>query len=175
MYAKSLPQFADGKLYGCLIEFSTIAQDWAYKQGGFISVAGSFGVMATGGKYSTTLKVIINDIALPTLTTTPSPPASAFFVSKSWTSRERLVASSPSNIPGAIFVVFQPDVIEKVLKALENDRVDIVFNRKPGGADVPISIDTSVEETLPDGSKKRSMTATLEFLDCAQRVIGALK
>jgi hypothetical protein len=33
------PQFPDGKLYGCIIEYATVAQDWAYRQPSLGSVA----------------------------------------------------------------------------------------------------------------------------------------
>src|SRR5262245_3727771 len=51
------PQFADGKLFGCIVEFGVLAQDWKYKAGGFIRVGGSFGLVTAGGKIAVALKV----------------------------------------------------------------------------------------------------------------------
>jgi hypothetical protein len=79
LYTTASPQFAEGKLYGCIIEFANIAQDWAYKQGRFIRVGGSLGIMATSGKYGVTLKVILYDVDANDLRMTPSVPSSAFF------------------------------------------------------------------------------------------------
>src|SRR5262245_6280786 len=57
-YVEARPGFADGKLENCIIEFSVLAQDWAYKQGAYIRVGGSFGVFSAKGKMAATLKVI---------------------------------------------------------------------------------------------------------------------
>jgi hypothetical protein len=169
---KALPQFADGKLYACLIEFTNIAQDWAYRQGGLIRVGGSFGVMSLGGKVGVTLKVVVHDIQTGSLKLTPNAPASAYFVSKLTNSRRQLVANQPSDTPGAIFSIFQAErTLDMLVNALAVDKVDIAFNRRIGGSDIPISIDTTVEDTLPNGTKKRSSTSTIEFFDCAKTLL----
>ena len=105
---------------------------------------------------------------------TPSPPANAFFVSKTWTSRDQKVAST-SDLPGSIFVLFQPHTAMVVVEALTAGRVDFIFNRRSGGSDVPVSIDTSVEDTLPDGSKKYSKKTLQEYLECAQQLVSNLR
>ena len=34
------PQFAEGQLFGCTVEFNAIERDWIYKQGAHIRIAG---------------------------------------------------------------------------------------------------------------------------------------
>lgn len=101
------PHFADGRLSGCLMEFSAIARDLAYRQGGFIKVVGSFGLMEQGGYVAPTLKVVVHDIDVPSMALTPAPPSRAFFVENTRSTAGSVIASYPSNTPGAIFVVFQ--------------------------------------------------------------------
>ena len=36
------PQFAEGQLFGCTVEFNAIERDWIYKQGAHIRIAGGF-------------------------------------------------------------------------------------------------------------------------------------
>jgi hypothetical protein len=43
------PQFADGKLSSCMFEFNNIGRDSLYRQGGFMKVFGSFGLMEAKG------------------------------------------------------------------------------------------------------------------------------
>jgi hypothetical protein len=64
-YTNTIPQFADGKLLACVVDFGTLEHDWAYRQGRVISVSGSFGIMGTQDKLAVTLKVIVHDIDFP--------------------------------------------------------------------------------------------------------------
>jgi hypothetical protein len=171
VFAKAAPQFANGELYGCIVEFATVTQDWAYRQGAFIRVGGSFGLMSMQGKVGATLKVIVHDIDT-SLTLTPSAPTNAHFVAKTKTSQQSRVASYPSDTPGAIFVVFQLDpAFSMIVDGLGANQVQIAFNRRQGGADVPVAIDTSVEDTLPDGTKKRSLVASSDFYRCVKELV----
>jgi hypothetical protein len=45
IYANAQPQFADGKLSACLVEFQLVYRDWAYNRGDYTLVIGSFGIM----------------------------------------------------------------------------------------------------------------------------------
>jgi hypothetical protein len=106
---------------------------------------------------------------------TPSAPASAYFVSKLSTTRDQRAGTHASDTPGAIFVTFQFDpVISIITDGLVANSVNIAFSRRTGGADVPIAIDTSVEDTLPDGSKRRSRKTAVEFSQCAKNLIQGL-
>jgi hypothetical protein len=57
------PNFVGGQLDGCSIGFNVLAQDWAYKQGAYIKVSGTFGLMsARQGGVVVVLEVIVHDI-----------------------------------------------------------------------------------------------------------------
>jgi hypothetical protein len=156
-----------------VVEFNNIAQDWTYKQGGFIRIGGSFGLMSASNKVAVTLKVILNDIDLKTMNLTPSPPADAYFIGNDFTtSKSSKVASYPSDAPGAIFVVFQLEpTFELVVKGVSGDKVTIAFNRTIGGSDIQVPIDTSVVETSGDGKRKRSPQTETDFFACSRQLL----
>lgn len=163
------PSFADGQLSGCALEFSVLAKDWVYKQGAYIRVGGSFGVMGAGGKTAVVLKVILHDFDPRILNFTPSPPASAYFVAGNSTTKNAIVASYPSDVPGAIFVIFQMDPTFLVLsEGIANNKVVIGFARNKGGSDIGIAIDTTVVDTAANGKRTHSEKPTLDFLQCAK-------
>jgi hypothetical protein len=61
------------------------------------------------------------------------------------------VGEYPSDTPGAIFVVFQPEPTFPILAAGVGDKITIAFARKRDGMDVLLPIDTTVVETKPGG------------------------
>ena len=51
--------FVDGRLNGCIITFNALAQDHIYKQGSYIAISGSFGLVGGNGKpLAVSLKVV---------------------------------------------------------------------------------------------------------------------
>jgi hypothetical protein len=74
------PLFSAGQLEGCTMIYSAIARDWSYKQGGYIRVDGSFGLLYAKGQIGISLKVGLQDINPRTKSFTPSPLRSAFRV-----------------------------------------------------------------------------------------------
>jgi hypothetical protein len=167
------PGFADGRLANCTVEYNVLAKDWVYKQGGYITVGGAFGLMQANGRLGAILKVILHDLEPRTMQFTPSPPASAYFVASNFsTSKSAVVASYPSDVPGAIFVVHKPDPILRVMvDGLKNNKLTIAFTRAKGASDLQIAIDTSVEDITSDGQRKRSPNAGLGFMECAEKLI----
>ena len=163
-----IPQFAQGRLYACGIEFAHLMRDWIYSQGRFIRVGGSFGVMQAQGKIAVVLKVIVHDFDPRAMEFTPSPPFNAYFVSGTKTSAANKVDSVPSDTPGALFVIFQPAAMEMLVGSLVEKKVTIAFSRRRGGADVIVPIDTTVQDTDSNGTRKRTDKVALEFLDCAK-------
>jgi hypothetical protein len=173
-FVETKPQFADGRLWACVVEFSTIERDWLYKQGAHIRVGGSFGVANQRGEIGVLLKVILHDIDVRTAPATfvPSPPASAYFTSGNSTTKDDVVSAYPSDIPGAIFVVLRPEnTFKLMLDGFTRGKVGIAFARKKGSSDIPVAIDTTVVETKGDGSRVRSEQPKLDFLDCVKKLI----
>ena len=167
------PNFAGGRLDGCSIRFNVLAQDWAYKQGAYIKVSGSFGLMsARQGGVVVVLEVIVHDIEASTMNATPSAPASAYFVSGDTTTKDTIVGSYPPDVPGAIFVVSQLEpTFSIIVHGLSADKIAIAFARNKGGPDVPVLIDTSVAETAANGKRTHSPKAAMDFADCAKTLM----
>jgi hypothetical protein len=168
----ALPQFADGKLSSCLLEYSLIARDDQYRQGGFMKVFGSFGLMEAKGSVAITLKIVVQDIDMKTAEFRPSPPANSYFVFGTETSKASLVGKYPSDTPGAQFSVFKPlPTDEKIVDALDKGKITVAFNRRDGGADIVIPIDLTVSNTDDAGKKTRSQQMILDFHTCTGELL----
>jgi hypothetical protein len=169
------PNFRGGQLYGCSIGFKALTQDWIYKQGAFIFVSGGFGVWNVQGKLATYLKVTLHDIDPRSGQYIPSLPASAYFVAGNTTTKNAIVQSSPSDLPGTIFVVshLEPP-FSLFVRGLTENKVTIAFARSKGGGDIPLAIDTSVVDTAPNGQRKYSDQIGLNFLNCAKTLVDRL-
>lgn len=163
----ALPQFADGKLYGCLLEYNALARDTVYRQGGFIKVFGSFGVMMAGGQPAVALKLALLDIDPTTVALTPNAPANSYFIFGTTSSKADLVGKYDSDTPGGQFSVFKPlPTFKQISNALDAGRITVAFNRKDGGSDVLIPLDLTVAATDDNGKKSHSQQMILDFYAC---------
>jgi hypothetical protein len=170
----TIPQFSQGELWSCAVDYNVLARDWVYRQGGFITVSGGFGVMQVKKRLAGYLKVVLHDIDPRTMAFTPSRPASAYFVTSDLsTSRNSVIDTSPSDVPGGIFVVLHAEpTLRLIVNGFVNDKVVVAFNRRQNGIDIQVPIDTSIEDTAPDGKqRKRSPKAALEFSNCVEQLI----
>jgi hypothetical protein len=171
----AIPQFREGQLWSCAVDYNVLTRDWAYRQGGFITVNGGFGVMQAEKRLAGYLKVVLHDIDPRTMALTPSRPASAYFVASDLsTSRQSVIDSGPSDLPGGIFVVLHAEpTLRLIVDGFRNDKVVVAFSRRQNGIDIQVPIDTSVEDTSPDGKqRKRSPKAAQEFMNCTENVIS---
>jgi hypothetical protein len=174
-YATAIPQFSDGKLYACGIEFSVFMQDHTYRQGAFVLVGGSFGMMSAKNNVAVTLKVIVQDINSATMALSPSPPTSAYIVSGTATTKPFFVSKYPSDTPGALFSIFQLDGAGPILlDGIKKEKMIIAFNRREGGADIQVAIDLTVENTANDGRKTVSTKASQEYLACSTTLLKSM-
>jgi len=174
IFARALPSFSGGQLEGCLIEFGVLAQDWVYKQGGFIRVGGSFGLLGKPAALGATLKVIVHDIDTRTMDYKPDPPVKASLLAPDFTSNAAdWVGGGKSDTPGALFSVFKPErTFQIIAEGIARSKVDIAFSRKKGGADVVVSVDPTIED-VKDGKPVRSLRAESEFLACTKKLINS--
>lgn len=171
-YAEAKPSFSDGVLTGCSVEFAVMARDWTYKQGGYIRIGGSFGLMAVGSNVAAVLKVILHDIDPRTMDFKPSPPDSAYFVSGSRTTKNAVINQSLSDTPGAIFVIHNLDpTLSIIVEGVSSDKVTIAFSRRKGGSDIGAAIETNVTDIDAEGRRKRSPQTTLAFFDCTKTLL----
>jgi hypothetical protein len=173
---EAYPQFADGKLDACVVEFNSIARDYMYRQGGFMKIGGSFGLMTAKGNVAVTLKIIVHDIELSTGTFTPSAPANGYFVFGNGTSISSQVAKYTSDTPGAIFAIFKIEpTFAQLAAAIDTGQVTFAFNRKSGGADVKVPLDLTVKDTDENGQKTFSRQMVLDFYRCNSDLLKSLK
>jgi hypothetical protein len=92
----ALPQFKDGQLYGCVVEYNVLSRDWIYVRGEFIRVGGSFGVLTSQRNVGGMLKVILFDLDPRTMTFTPSPrpPTLAYLVASDFSTNKASVLTT---------------------------------------------------------------------------------
>jgi hypothetical protein len=173
--AEAQPVFTDGRLNGCTVVFGALAKDFTYRQGGYITVNGSFGIMSVKGQLGATLKAVVHDTDPQSNSFTPSPPASAYFVSGTKTTKSAVVNQYHSDTPGAIFVVLRGEtVLPILLEGLERSKVTIAFARNRGGMDIQLPIDTSVVETKPNGQRTHSPKTLLDFYECSSALLESI-
>ena len=169
------PQFADGKLYACVIEFNSLVRDNIDRVGTFMKVFGSFGLMAAKRGVGVTLKVVAHDFDLATGNANPNPPKNAYFVFGNETSKASLVGKYPSDTPGALFAIFQLETtFEKLAEGLDADKVTLAFNRKDSGGDITVPLDLRVQSTDENGRKTLSPQMVLDFYKCSGDLLKAV-
>jgi hypothetical protein len=165
--ATYLPQFANGKLTACLIEFGALVRDNSARVGQYSRVGGSFGFMSAEGTIAPVMKVIVHDVNLATGNLIPAPPRAAYVAYGTGTNVNEVAGTNPSDTPGAVFVVFkQGKTTEVFMNAIVDQKIRILFNRNGNGMDIPVNIDLSVEDTARNGERRRSDKATTEMTTC---------
>jgi hypothetical protein len=170
------PQFADGKLFACIIEYNSLVRDNVDRVGTFMKVFGSFGLMAAQGGVGLTLKIVVHDFDLSTGNTTPNAPKNGYFVFGNETSRSSLAGAYPSDVPGALFAVFRTDAImQKFVDSLVADKLTFAFNRRSGSADITVGLDLTVKSTDDTGRKSYSPEMVLDFFKCSKDLIAAAR
>jgi hypothetical protein len=166
------PILADGRLSGCTVAFKALARDWVYRQGGYIRVGGSFGLREANRAIEAALKVVLHDFDPRTMELTPSRPATAKFVAGDLSTS---AVSHPADA-GSISVALQLfPTLHVILDGLKNEKLTIAFTRAKGGADLQVAIDPTVEDTAPDGERKRSPKAGQGFANCAGQLIKGVR
>jgi len=133
--------------------------------------------MVAKNNLATFLKLVVHDIEPKTMELTPSAPVSAYFIRPNYsTNKTSVVASYPSDMPGALFVIFKAEETFKIIAdGMSAQEILIAFSRSRGGVDYQLTLDTSVESTAPDGKRTRSPKAGLEFLSCSQQLVTNLR
>jgi hypothetical protein len=170
------PQFADGKLFACIIEFNSLVRDNVDRVGTFMKVFGSFGLMAAKGGAAVTLKIVVHDFDMTTGNASPNAPKNGYFVFGNETSKPSLVAKYPSDMPGALFSVFQLDTtFEKLAVGLDADKVTLAFNRRDNSADITVPLDLRVKSTDENGRKTYSPEMVIDFYKCGGDLLKSLK
>ncbi|MGV2108699.1 hypothetical protein ACQZ4X_21790 [Agrobacterium vitis] len=171
------PYMTGGKLAGCNLVFEAMIRDYTYRQGQFIKVNGSIGIMGIGDKLGAVLKVVVNEITPPSLSFNPSRPSRAYLIgSKFETNVDSLVSADESDTPGSLFSVFQSSpTAEIVLAALESKKITVAFNKKGGPSDIQLPLEFDVAQTDETGKRTRNDEAVEGFAQCATVLLEQMK
>ena len=164
------PTYTGGQLDGCGIEFSVLARDWIYKQGGFIRVGGQVGLLQTKKGPVGIMKIVFHDVDPKTMVFSPAPPGSAHLIARDFsTNSSSLIDRTPSDTPGAIFLIFKPfPTLDIIAQGLANNRITMGVSRKSGAGSIQVVIDTSVEDAQQNLRSQRTQT---DFGNCLKQLI----
>lgn len=175
----SQPTLNGGKLTGCTLVYDAIYQDWTYRGGRYLKVAGNVGFAAFDGNVGANLKVVVHEIdaSTPQLRMTPSPPSRAYLVNDALaTNLESLVRAAESDTPGALFSVFQfSPTFEMVTEGIARNVLTVAFNSRDGGTDMQLPLELDVVDVTNTGERKRSEKAKDSFLVCLTKLAESLK
>ena len=166
---KAEPTFRGGELVGCTFVYAALAKDFIDKQGAFIAIRGSFGLVAESKNVGVTLKVVIQDIDADTA---QLKPTTAYLVSGNGTSKDALISAASSDTDGGFSAIFKAEqTLETLLQGISDDKVTVAFARTVGGTDMKVSIETDVVETARDGKRTRSPEPATSFLGCSNSLM----
>lgn len=173
--AVASPAFYKGNLQSCTIVYQGLIRDFVYKEGGFASVTGNFGIATAGGSsLGVTLKVIVDDYDPLTMTFNPAVLDSALLLSEFDTSAGQLVGGAQSN-SGGWNSIFQFDKVgPKLIEDIFKGQVSISFRRHNGGSDVPFVVETRVMRLEKDGTKVIGDDELKKFAECNVKLMENL-
>jgi hypothetical protein len=171
MSVRAEPYMIEGRLSGCQYVFSALTQDWTYRQGQYLKVDGSISIMNTGGKVGTTLKVVVNEVAIAPqgdLKFVPAAPTRAYLIGDDYqTNLAAFVGSTPSDTPGGLFSVFNIDpTLAIIVGASQTNKVTVAFNKAGGDSDILLPIELDVKATSNEGVRTRSPETSANFANC---------
>ena len=173
---KAEPTFRRGDLVGCTLAYAALAKDFVYKQGAFIAISGSFGLMAANGNVGLTLKVVVEDIDPDTAQLKRSAPTTAHLVSGNGTSKDELMSAASSDTDGGFSAIFKAEqTLEMLLQGISDEKITVAFARTVGGTDMKVSIETDVVETASDGKRTRSPEPAISFLECSNSLMQTVR
>lgn len=177
---KSYPSTQDGRRIGCVIEFRAAVQDFAYRSGAAVIVSGSMGFMNYPGKQpAVTLKVVLNDVSAngETVSKDTAPPASISLVDVDGDSNAPAqLTSALGEQPGSRIAAFSLDGYAGIFdRILSQKELALLFNRRPGGTDVRVLVDLTIENLDDSGKPIRGDQTVKGFFACSGKLLADLK
>ena len=159
-----------GALSGCSLEYTLLHRDDTYSQGRPLAIKGSIVVFTnTQAGAVLALKLVLADFNYQTATFTPAKLTAntAFLETAAGASNLRsLLSAHDSDIEGGRLFVFDLYEQQPIFQAIADNNIRIVFNRKPGGADIRVPVDLTVSDTEQKGKRKRSRDSLMGFESC---------
>ena len=158
------PQFADGKLEACELEYYTAIKDFDYRQGGLTAVFGSVSVRRNKRDLNGAIKLVLKDWkATDESFIEPSRPVSVGFVANNGMSiivPDAVINSeATSGKIGVYSLVKVPSMVQEIMSG----SISLSFRREDGAMDVIVPIDLSSPENV---GGEHSQKALDNFLKC---------
>lgn len=168
----------EGKLEGCMLVFTSVIYDHAYKKGAKIVVNGSVALRDMGADWLLTGKLGTRELE-------GSPDA--------WSRPNHFYFSTPkgSTAQGAkmfngeaqgyklsVVSALTPGATAFVTDTMERGQFVVGFNRKPGGIDVKTTINMNVALKTSEpgrGTRVKNEATQRDWGDCVSRLAGQLK
>lgn len=172
LWSKAYPNFREGELTSCSLEYAVLIKDGVYRQGLSSAVTGSITLFAEPKGVAVGLKVVVLDFDSTNTAPMPNAPTSAYFVDGFTTTKPALLEGTKSDTPGGYFSVFKADpTLRLVLNGLDKSALRVAFARHPGGSDVVFDIDPTVVDIDADGNRKHSNDTIQTFLACNKTLL----
>lgn len=167
----SQPFISEGVVTGCTFVFNALNRDHVYRQGDFIRISGSFGLMKSQNTVGVTVKVIVNEMVPDSngqIVLKPSTPDRAYLVGQGYKNNlHGLVTSAPSDTEGGIFAIYQIEPSLPILMEQIQTQIAVIgFNRAGGKSDNQVRIDLTVENFTKTGERLHNQKAVQEFSEC---------
>ena len=174
------PMQSAGIKEGCTLVYHVVGQDWAYRKGSLISLAGN--IAYTANEHRTNLGLVLKIGAMDSLDPSArlEPPFFAYIQTPHGTTARSKFVQADGEPGFRLFTYLLDGDTMKVLADISSGAlVTIGFNRNKGGLDVLIPLDLSVVESRvsADGSIKhrRSDEMLLQFLDCVTEITSQVQ
>ncbi|UXN58213.1 hypothetical protein [Phyllobacterium zundukense] len=168
-------EMSSGSLSGCHFMFTAVAQDLIYRQGAYIGVSGNVGVRKANNNFGIDLKVVIFDIdsSKSSFVLKPSAPSRAYLVGQDFqTNLSSLIATVPSDTPGALVSLFQFHPSFGILmNGIRRGKITIAFNRDGGDKDIRLPLELDVKSVSDSGQRQRSDEAIRSFGRCIKTMM----
>jgi hypothetical protein len=158
------PQFANGKLEACELEYYTAIQDFDYRQGGLTAVLGSVSVRMGKRDLGGLIKLVLKDWNASDQTFTDPPrPASIGFVANNGMSIIAPDTILDSEAASGKLAVYSLAKLPSMMKEIMSGSISLSFSRERGAMDVIVPIDLSSPENV---GGEHSQKALDNFLKC---------
>lgn len=168
------PMQSAGIREGCTLVYRVVGQDWAYRKGDLISLAGSIVYATNENRTNVGLSLKIGTINAFDNSAKPEPPFFAYIQTPhGTTARSKFVQADGE--PGFRLFTFQLDGdTVKVLADISTGKpATIGFNRKKDGLDVLSPLDLSVAETTASDTglnRRQSNEMFRQFRSCVDEL-----
>lgn len=178
LFTKSHRETAEGQLQACGMEFAALERDFSTKGGAPIRIVGSFYMRASekwGLSYA--LKLGVLDGLNPK--SGAVAPFNAFIRAPTGNAPKKAIRALAENEGFALFAgALDEDVVAAYQAIVEEKKLVVGFNRRPGELDVNTTLDlTVIDTTMSKGKalRERSTQTVDEFVVCTGALFKRVK